>query len=75
MIENIPGLYFIGNQKKPNNKIKVEHIIADYSDPDRTRKTGSDHEDLSITDSSDSDPLASDSFDPAVLEHEGQKSL
>ena len=54
MIENIPGLYFIGNQKKPNNKIKVEHIIEDYSDADITRKTGSDHEDLSITDSTTS---------------------
>ena len=55
MIENIPGLYFIGNQKKPNNKIKVEHVIEEYSsDIEVTRKTGSDHEDMSITDSTTS---------------------
>ena len=31
MVENIPGLYFIGNQKKLNNKIKVEHVINEAS--------------------------------------------
>ena len=27
MVENIPGLQFIGNQRRPNSKIRVEHIV------------------------------------------------
>ena len=27
VVENIPGLQFIGNQRKPNSKIRVEHIV------------------------------------------------
>ena len=27
IVENIPGLELIGNQKKPNTKIRVEHIL------------------------------------------------
>ena len=27
IVENIPGLELIGNQKKPNPKIRVEHIL------------------------------------------------
>ena len=27
VVENIPGLTFIGNQRKPNTKIRVEHVV------------------------------------------------
>ena len=27
MVDNIPGLQFIGNQRRPNSKIRVEHIV------------------------------------------------
>ena len=27
VVENIPGLQFIGNQRRPNTKIRVEHIL------------------------------------------------
>ena len=27
VVENIPGLQFIGNQRRPNTKIRVEHIV------------------------------------------------
>ena len=27
VVENIPGLQFIGNQRKPNTKIRVEHVV------------------------------------------------
>ena len=49
VIENIPGLYFLGNQKKPNQKIKVEHVIENEDD------SNVDHvEELSVTDSTTS---------------------
>ena len=47
VVENIPGLYFIGNQKKLNNKIKVEHVINEAS-------AESVHDEISVTDSTTS---------------------
>ena len=29
MVENIPGLQFIGNQRRPNTKIRVEHVVQE----------------------------------------------
>ena len=61
VVENIPGLYFEGNDRKPNLKIKVEHIIEDIDEISleeikSTRKMDRkvEREDLSVTDSTTS---------------------
>ena len=47
VVENIPGLYFLGNQKKPNHKIRVDHVVE-------SEEESNDVEEVSITDSTTS---------------------
>ena len=53
-MENIPGLYFIGNQRKPNFKIKVEHVVEDTAQDVSGAVEENKFEDLSVTDSTTS---------------------
>ena len=53
-MENIPGLYFIGNQRKPNLKIKVEHVVEDTAQDVSGAAEETKFEDLSVTDSTTS---------------------
>ena len=46
VVENIPGLFFLGNQKKPNHKIRVDHVVES--------EENNDVEEVSITDSTTS---------------------
>lgn len=54
VVENIPGLYFIGNQRKPNLKIKVEHVVEDIAQEVSGAVEENKFEDLSVTDSTTS---------------------
>ena len=47
VVENIPGLQFIGNQRRPNTKIRVEHVVereGGYSEEGGEIKSGNEND-------------------------------